>query len=279
MSVAEFQACLSRLYLSAPFRRVFQLEPDAALAGYELNDAEKSALLGVDRDELRRVADSLLAKRRADLERGFPLLFGMLNAAVVERWVERYHAIHADVPGVPHTERWIQFGRFMEATLGGAAEAPPFAGDLARYERLRNAAAAEIGTFAQASYQNANRSASRGESFDAGARVRRRRGMQHGVFAYDVARIAGALESNRVDGVRTLVADGPHEYLFVASDDERVYVLAITSETKLLVDLCDGRRTVAEIIDAYRAGASPPVSAEVVRDTLQRLLELQVLEV
>src|SRR5436190_1848349 len=64
MSLAEFQAYLSRLCLSASFRRVFELEPDTAMAGYTLTDVEKGALQEINSEQLRRFADGLARYER-----------------------------------------------------------------------------------------------------------------------------------------------------------------------------------------------------------------------
>ena len=48
MSIAEMQACLARLYVDDPFRKLFFLDQAAAFDGYQLIDEEKEALNGLD---------------------------------------------------------------------------------------------------------------------------------------------------------------------------------------------------------------------------------------
>src|SRR5262249_51905603 len=137
MSAGELQACLARLCVDAAFRRLFELEGAATVAGYRLTAGEQEALLGIDRGQLAAFAAGLRAKRRAQLERGYPLLGRALPPAEQDRWFNRFHDLHPADPGDSPIEARLRFGRFLEAALAGDPKAPPYASDLARYERLR----------------------------------------------------------------------------------------------------------------------------------------------
>ena len=67
MSVAEMQAYLARLYTSDPFRKLFELDPEATLSDYTLDDKEINALKQIDIQMLNWFAGTLKVKRK----RGF----------------------------------------------------------------------------------------------------------------------------------------------------------------------------------------------------------------
>src|SRR5947209_4692942 len=139
MSMAEMQACLARLYVDGASRRLLALEPETVLGDYRLSAEEARALRDLDRQALERFAGSLKSKRRRRFAATYPLLFG-LESPAVERYYERYYHLYPARPGGSFVTEQLEFGRFMEESLAADDEAPPFAGDLAQYERIRFAA-------------------------------------------------------------------------------------------------------------------------------------------
>src|SRR5262245_41905094 len=135
MSLPEMQACLARLYVDRTARRLFALEPETVLAEYGLAADEAQALRALDLAALERFARSLRGKRRRRFAATYPLLFG-LESPVVERYYNRYYQLYPARPGGAYASELLEFGRFVEECLAAEDEAPPFASDLAQYERL-----------------------------------------------------------------------------------------------------------------------------------------------
>ncbi len=52
MSIPELQACLARLYLDEPFRRLLASDPPLALQAYRLNAEEEAAIRELDATRL-----------------------------------------------------------------------------------------------------------------------------------------------------------------------------------------------------------------------------------
>src|SRR5262249_51187136 len=139
VSMPEMQACLARLYVDRAFRRLFALEPEAVLREYRLSAEEAQALRDLDRPALERFAHSLRGKRRRRFEATYPLLFGLACPAV-DRYYDRYYHLYPARPGGSFIAELLEFGCFMQECLATDDEAPPFAADLAQYERLLFAA-------------------------------------------------------------------------------------------------------------------------------------------
>lgn len=75
MSVAEMQAYLARLYTSDPFRKLFELDPEATWSDYTLADEEINALKQIDKKMLNMFASTLKGKRKKKVLAAYPLLF------------------------------------------------------------------------------------------------------------------------------------------------------------------------------------------------------------
>jgi hypothetical protein len=272
MSAAEMQACLARLCVDDSFRRLFELEPEAALAGYRLAAGEGEALRGIDREGLARFAACLKQKRRGPLERAYPLLFRAVAAAEMDRYHDRFFALHpADPADSPFAGR-LKFGRFMEESLASDAAAPRYASDLARYERLRFAATLPPPAESAPCRSN-GKEASPAAPPDAGARPVVRPGVQRGTFVYDVIRIARDLLGERVPAGAETAA---FELLFwLPAAGRQPRILRLNAATGALLDLCDGRHTVRELADAF-PGAGDARMAEVT-GALERLGALRIL--
>jgi hypothetical protein len=265
MSAAEMQACMGRLCVDGSFRRLFELEGAATLVGYRLTAGEQEALLAIDRRRLAEFAGGLRAKRQEQLGRGYPLLARALPPSEQKRWFDRFYDLHPADPGDSPLEGRLRFGRFLEESLSGDPDAPPYASDLARYERLRIAAArATAGRCGPA------------VALDPGVRPRLRPGVGRGAFEYDVLRIAADLERGRVPAADHRL---DHELLLVPRPGASgPRIVRLNGAASGLLDLCDGQRSLAAIAAAYRGADVMRADEEEVGAALQRFVELGALD-
>ncbi|MDQ3810520.1 MAG: Os1348 family NHLP clan protein [Chloroflexota bacterium] len=277
MSVPELQACLARLYVDGSFRKLFYIDPDDTLRGYELNAAEALAIKSIDRDRLEFFAESLVNKRKHEFERAYPLLF-RLHSVVAERLYRRYYDLRVASPYQPGIQDITEFGLFLEESLASAADAPPYAVDLARYERLSYAAL--VGTGPEAMPTVEPPEPAEPATIEASDRLRSSGGIQLAAFMYDVAALEDKLESSS-DRQNSIEPDrGEYWILFtprVGSSPART--LRVNSPTRTLLQLCDGRATMADIVAAVEQTFGATQMGEVVRTALERLLAVGAIEI
>src|SRR5215211_5317659 len=107
MSAAEMQACLARLYVDEPFRRLFFLDP-TVLDDYWLTADEAAAIRGVERDQLEYYAASLRMKRRGQIEWAYPVLFGLAPREIAA-YYSRYYQLHIARPDLSPQEDVLRF--------------------------------------------------------------------------------------------------------------------------------------------------------------------------
>jgi hypothetical protein len=272
MSIAEMQACLARLYVERAFRRLFALEPETALGEYRLSAEEAQALRELDSPALERFARSLKSKRRRRFVATYPLLFG-LGSAAVDRYYDRYYQLYPARRGGSFVAELLEFGRFMEECLATDDEAPPFASDLARYERLRFAARrVAIGHRPEGTDQPARPDPTPVAPDD---RPRLADGVAVGTFRTSILAIVEALE----DGLPPPeTGEGPYTFVFRpeqgAAEPDAFYV---TPATRELLDWCDGERTVAELVNAVECLPGSDGRAAAVAEAIQTLVEHGIL--
>lgn len=245
MSVAEMQACLARLYVDDPFRKLFFLDQAAACEGYRLTEAEETALAGLDAKTVGFFAGSLKRKREGKIKSTYPLLY-RLNPAEIRRYYDRFYQLYPARPNVPYREDILQFGRFMEATLATAETVPPYAGDVAKYERLFNTlllspAPQPDGQAPEVIDDQPD------DLFDILlTRPRLNPNIIVETFTYDITVIEDALNKEQVpDDLE------PGEYFIIfqrVSDTAEPKVFQINLPSKKLLDLCDGHRSVLKIV-------------------------------
>jgi hypothetical protein len=249
MSVAEMQACLARLYVDGAFRRLFALEPETVLGEYRLSAEEAQALRELDSPALERFARSLKSKRRRRFVATYPLLFGLASPAV-ERYYDRYYQLYPARRGGSFVTELLEFGRFMEDCLATDDEAPPFASDLARYERLRFAARrATVGYRPEGTRPPARPATAPVAPDD---RPRLADGVAVATFRTSILAIVDALEAGLPPPE---TGEGPYTFVFRtapgAADPDAFYVTVATYE---LLDWCDGERTLAELAAVVEPG-------------------------
>jgi len=276
MSIGEMQACLARLYVDEPFRRLLHIEPEKALEEYGLTPDESAALQGIDRKMLEYFAASLRNKRKKRIQRAFPMTF-KLDRVKIERYYRRYYQLHTARPHqLPHQDV-MEFGAFMEESFAQADDLPPYAADLARYERLYYGAAfaSESSEASGASPQGNGATEERAGRMDARPRVRN--GVQVASFRYDVAAIERALEEGgNLDDLRC-EPDVNYIVFRPATADSDARMMRVNAATKVVFDLCDGRRPVSEIMAQAQAILRADGLEEAIVATVDRLLALQVL--
>jgi hypothetical protein len=267
------QACLARLYVDEPFRKLFRVDSQAALEGYELAPEEVGALRALDSARLDQFASSLVSKRRKPVERAYPLLFA-LNAAVMRRYYRRFFHLYPARARQGHHQDAVDFGEFIEESLVGTEQVPAYARDLARYERLYYLA--QVGVAATGQDPAGAPAESAGATVALDAQPSRGPDVRVAEFAHDVAAIEEGLQKEQPPAAasvagRCTIAFAPR----TGSSDVRM--LKINEPTQLVVDLCDGRRTVARIVTETEAALGATDLRASVVATVTRLVEAGVL--
>lgn len=128
MSLADQQQFLSRLLTDAPLRRQFAVDPAAACAAASLTDCDAAHLRALAASDVEVFAQSLIHKRRGQVEHLMPLTCRLLGRIFETLFAE---FATASLPcGVKrHQEDAIAFAAFLNE--GGIA---PQIGEMARYE-------------------------------------------------------------------------------------------------------------------------------------------------
>jgi len=244
MSIGEMQACLARLYVDESFRCQFRLDPAATIAGYRLGEAEMMALRNLDHRALNHFARSLIGKRRRRIEQAYPLLFA-IDAQEMRHYYSRFYHIHPAQPYEDEHATAIDFGLFMEESLPQVAHLPAYAAEVAKYERLYYAAALDARRNAVATAQEHQTSAA---LVGMSACPALRGGVQVANFTYDLAKIEEALQQGSVPAPSDVSTEGSSILFLPGASDAAVGMLRINAPTKAVLDLCNGSRTMAQIV-------------------------------
>lgn len=262
MSANELQACLARLYTNSAFAEWFALDPEGALGGYFLTPDERSAITTVDPRALKSFAASLVAKRRGRFEYAYPALFA-LGGPALDVYCSRYHDIYPLRPGTTTTADALRFGAFMEETLVDAAPLPGYARDLVRFERTKYRLR---GSSTRAGTDERPLANARGPDRCPDVALMR--------FDCNIDAIATALYERRDPVERA----GVEFIAFVGGGEGALRLLRVSPATALVIDLCDGERTTAEVVAAVEShyGRRPLVDS--VTGVIGRLRDAGVLE-
>jgi hypothetical protein len=270
MSMAEMQACLARLYVDRAFRRLFAIEPETALVEYRLSTDEAQALRDLDRAALERFARSLQGKRRRRFVATYPLLFG-LELPAVDCYYRRYYQLYPARPGGSFADEVLEFGRFMEECLATDDTAPPFASDLARYERLHFAASRVAAPGGAETHPAAVGSPPAAPN----DRPRLAEGVSVGTFGTGILAIVEALKAGLPPPE---TGQGPYTFAFrpgsAGTDPAPFYLGEAMAE---LLAWCDGERSIASIAAAIDGGRTGNGTASGVVEALQALVEHGIL--
>jgi glycosyltransferase involved in cell wall biosynthesis len=200
----------------------------------------------------------------------YPATFA-LDATVLARYAARYDAHQ---PTTTETlDYLLSFGGFLAEVLPDEPVLPPFAADLARYEGLLLAARYQPGP--DDVFAGINRPANRPASLvPLDARLSVGRGLQIAVFAYDVVALADAVAAGALPGDAQ-----PAECCLVVQQMPNSLsprVLRLQALARLVLALCDGRRTVADIGRTVEQLAGGPNAAAVVLGLCNRLAALDL---
>jgi hypothetical protein len=267
------QACLARLYVDEPFRKLFYLDPAAVLEGYRLTEEESAALRRLDPVMLDQFASSLVAKRRKRIERAYPLLFG-IDGPEIRRYYARFYGLYPTPPYQVGHQDIIEFGTFLEASLVGTSHLPPYASDLAKYERLYFWARMASAPGGEEDRDRAQETPAAIVSPD--ARPVLRPDVTVADFDHDVSSIEEALQGGTAPG--DIEAGEACTILFRPSiGTSGVQMLRINRPTRTILGACHGHRTVAGIVADTEAALGATDLRDRVMEAIGRLLAAQVL--
>jgi hypothetical protein len=288
------QSFLARLYVDAPFRRLFHADSDSLLAEYELDGAEKQALLGLNAGMLDYFAASLLHKRRKRVEHAYPLLF-RLNRPAMERLFARFHQLFHARPRQTVIQDALDFGEFVEQSVVDTAPWPEFCPDLARYERLYFET-----SHVQPEPDGEPSSLPLSSRHEQLPRLRegvRMASFDHDVVALEAVIVGGQPDEaqpprdpvdNAADAADSLTipdpdvlaqADtGPCHLLLLPGDSHGgLGMVRVNAFTLALLERCDGQRPVASVIRDTCLSVEDAVTASAVATALDRLAARGVL--
>lgn len=271
MSVAEMQAFLARLYVDESFRKLFVHDAAAVLAGYSLTDEEAAAVKNIDLPMVEFFARSLVQKRKGKLLRAYSSLFS-INSRHIDRLYLRFCQLYTPNPHHTYSQEIIDFGLFMEESLYDAENVPPHARDLTRYERFYYLAKFAIPA------EEAPLAPADGAPIGLDATPARTGGVQVVQFRYNVARIDEIL---REGGTPTNDDLHEGEYFIVfqpAATPPGPKTFRVTLPTKVLLDACDGIRTVTEIIRLTELRLQASGLGDRVLEMLAQLLARHLIE-
>ncbi|MDF5753227.1 hypothetical protein [Spongiactinospora sp. TRM90649] len=281
MTLLDMQRAFSRMLTDQTFQRGFMLGEPAALAAYDLSDAELSSLRGIDRDRLALQA-RLLADSRLELALGALPLTSLLLHHDLHDHVERFCGEFPPVPEangamIVEAERLCAFAvrLLREGTL-----TPGWAEDVVEYERivldLSTSPAAWEGAATVALLNEAAGPLSAGDL--PGLVPVTSTNVRLATFSHDLAAIVPELEDGRVpERVERLARP---QYLLFVKRPAAVLVrrLRVNAATAALIEAGDGVRTTEEVLaDVARAVGAPALAPDARSAALATLLSLREL--
>ncbi|MEA2562609.1 MAG: hypothetical protein QOH06_4113 [Acidobacteriota bacterium] len=262
MSLIEMHSALARLYVDETFLQSFCARPDQALARYDLTPREAAALAGIDRDAVKKYAASLRSKTRGRFEHAYRLLLA-LDEAAFHKYYLRFYELRPIRPYETFNGPTVELGQFLERSFTDNPEVPPYAADLARYQRL----------FYQARFEPRAGTAPPAASpagLDLRTRLRLAPGVRIERFQYDMA----ALEETLRKGERPQdVQRATCEVVFQSLPEVgRARKFQISKSTAGLLSQCDGTRELGD------AAARLEADWEAVAEAAAKLVRLGLLE-
>ena len=264
MSLVEMHSVLARLYVDGTFLESFCAGPGQALARYDLTPREATALAGIDRDAIRKYAASLRSKTRARFEHAYRLLLA-LDAAAFHKYYLRFYELRPIRPYESFSGPTAELGQFLERSFADNPEVPPYAAELARYQRL----------FFQARLGPKAGIAPRVEppavkELDGRARPGAVPGLRIERFQYDMAALEVALSKGEIPRD---VQRSTCQVVFQSFPEiGRARKFQVSTSTAELLSLCDGTRELGDIAKSLEA------DLEAVLKAAAKLLRLGLLE-
>jgi len=249
MSAGEMQAVLARLSLSRVFRQLFELKPELALEGYDLEADERRALGAIDRAELARFAESMRHKRASYLRDYYSLSYQHLPAEESRRLEERFLDLHPAAAHESFQNYAVRWGHFWEESLGDTGVF--FAADLVRYERLLLEPPVQ----------------------PVGTAPRPQPGVVVTSFTCDLPRLLPEL--GHVDPVAQDYGAGETHYAVVRLGKFQLFRINLPTYT--LMRACDGQRELPEICRYCERALQVPDLKEQIPPMLEQLCQRQLL--
>jgi glycosyltransferase involved in cell wall biosynthesis len=276
MSLAEMQSYLAQLYTDESFRKLFTLAPEASFENYLLTDAEKQALQALDRRLLEYFATSLKMKQQEYLRAAYRATFA-LPQVLMQRFFNRFYQYY---PAKPHEDpltRIMDFGTFLEQALACDEQAPSYASEVVKYERLHY-----LTTYqprASDALTAINASEAKPLPFSLEAVLVLFPSMHREVFVYPIVAIIDALLAGQAP--ETIIAQpGRCELVFQREEHSlTVNVFELNAETALLLDLCQEGHTVATLIEAVEQQLEETGLADDILAMLRVLQEKKIIGV
>ncbi len=242
LSVAEMQACLARLYVDEPFRKLFFLQPEETVRNYALTSEELKAIKGIEHSILNQFAGSLKTKRKKKFLAAYPLLFKL--GQPIHRYYDRFYDLYPARPEQNTLDEVVQFGDFMCHTLRAAEDAPLFAHEVALYEKLYYLA--KFKPSRRDSFEQINEKPKPSAQFTLDSRPALAEAVYIETFAHDISQITEQLREEKIEPEANLKKSVLVFQQIANSQKPRIF--AITPATKKVINLCNGALTISQII-------------------------------
>lgn len=246
MSLAEMQSYLAQLYTDDSFRKLFTIAPEASFEHYLLTEQEKQALFAIDQRLLEYFATSLKMKQQEYLRTVYRATFA-LPQALVQRVFQRFYQWY---PAKPHEDlftRLLDFGTFLEHVFAQNEQAPCYASEVARYERLHY-----LYTYqprSEDAFTAINTKEPDVAPLNLDTVLVLLPGVSRETFVYPIVSIVEALSAQQLPE-ESCIRPGRCELVFQREAHSlTLNVFEINQETSLLLDLCQQGHMVGTIIE------------------------------
>jgi glycosyltransferase involved in cell wall biosynthesis len=193
---------------------------------------------------LPALCHDIVVTRRARVLRCAYRLVGRLEAAALARYAEGYAREQMPETVASMLDSVLDFGGFLQRILPADAAFPPYAAELACYERLWLRAAYEPGADDVLETIN-RRPAQRPSAVTRNSRPMLRPGLQIASFRYDVAAIADALASD--EPAREWTEQSCCLIIQQAPNSVSPQLIRIQPFARLVLALCDGHHPAGRI--------------------------------
>ena len=271
------ESYLAHLYTDDDFRKLWSLAPDASFETYLLTETEKQALRAIDKKLLEYFATSLKMKQQERLRSVYSATFA-LPEALVQRLLNRFYHHY---PARPHEDaftRVVDFGMFMEQSLTQDDLAPPYASEIAKYERLHYLYTYQ--TTPEDAFTAINTPQLGGTvPLSLTSLLVILPGVYRETFIYPIVTLVDALQKQPSLEEQ---AYQPSRYDFVFQREIHsltLNVFALNAETSLLLDLCQEGHTIAVLIETVEQQLGETGLADDILAMLSTLQEKHIIGV
>lgn len=278
MSHRELQACLSRLYVDDAFLRLYEVQPETIFSQYTLTQEERDTISAIDYQSLRIFASSLRGKKKSYIQKAYPALFAV-DDRVITQYYCRFYDLRRIAPNDDSLDLILRFGTFMEESLFEHPEVPSFTSDLARYERLKIWAIRSPDGQAPDSWNRTKKhepeAAAEKQPFTLDTVPWIPDDIRVGEFEHDIISIyknirRGEDVENPGPKACSLVFKRPR-----GEQDKKIF--NISPDTHRLLELCDHRGSIGEIVEHYHRKIGDDLS-ESILEAFEHLRKLGVVE-